>query len=157
MTQTLNSLIVLTNLETLRSVGWHEAGDDPAEKEHLHEHSNQSLADNVTAVAEVATDQAGRFNRGNHAAREEALSAGEPHNLETELERRALSRLAGGIEELLSSQGHPQWILAAPQTILARLERELSRPARGRLARSVAADLTKEPIPRLEKRFLSGR
>lgn len=156
MTQTLNSLILLTNLEKLRTVEWHDAGEHPAEKQHLHEQSRQFFEENTTNISDVVTDQAGRFQRGSRAGQEEALSAGEPHNLETELERRALERLASGIEQVLSAHGHPQWILGAPQTILARLEQRLSRNARERLARTVSGDLTKEPVAKLEKRFLNG-
>jgi len=157
MAQSTNRLIVLANAEHVRSLRWSGPGDDPAEREHLHEHERESLGEkNASSISEVVTDQPGRFKRGNRSDHDEVLSAGEAHNLETELERRALDRVAATVERVLAAQGHPHWILSAPQTMLPRLRDALSQDARRRLDDSVGADLTKEPLAKLERRFLNG-
>ncbi len=82
------------------------------------------------------------------------MSTGEEHNLESEIERQALHRVADAIAGAVSAAGSPRWLLVAPQAILKRLTDALPQSCRELLADSVAADLTKVPVATLEARFL---
>ena len=110
----------------------------------------QELTDKVAnkipdQIADVVTDQLGRFGK----------DSGERHGLETEMDRQYLVNLAQQIDEAVSGAIEDGgWILAAPQTILKQLEAKLSAASRGRLIKTVPGDLTKLPLKELEKRFI---
>ncbi|NIP95266.1 MAG: host attachment protein [Akkermansiaceae bacterium] len=106
--------------------------------------------------SEVVTDQSGRFGQGGMTGEPGGMSYGEQHNLDTELEKKALKRIAAEIGAIVAAEGHCAWVLAAPQPILKRLQEALPRPCREALADTVGADLTKEPIAKLEQRFVRG-
>lgn len=150
----MEKLIVLADLGRIRSLELRTGSDDPQEKDHLVKHTETALDGQPLARSEVVTDQSGRFGQGAGAGGQGGMSHGEQHNLDTELERKALEYLAERIAELLAENQHPSWILAAPQAILPRLQKALPKPCRDSLSESVGANLTKEPHPKLEQRFV---
>ncbi len=150
----MKKLIIAVNLGKVRILKYRAAGEDPIEQEHLVEEPEASSEAHVDTIQEVVTDQAGRFGRGGPAGVQAGMSYGEGHNLALELERGALKELATRIERVLEAEVYPAWLLAAPQSILARLQKELSARARDRLSSTVGADLTREPLAQMEGRFL---
>ena len=151
----MKKLIIAANLGNLRVLKHREAGEDPIEKEHLVEEPGESGKEHVKSIQETVTDQSGRFARGNSVGLATGMSHGEEHNLKSEIERAALKKIATRIECALSAEGHPAWVLAAPKPILPRLEESLSAAARKSLLSTVGADLTRTPLPEMEKRFLA--
>lgn len=151
----MKKLIVIVDLGHIRSICFREAGDDPAEKEHLAEAGRLREHQPPTTRSAVATDQSGRFAQGGPAGGRCGMSYGEEHNLELDLEHRALRDIAARIADIVREEGKPPWILAAPQAILPRLERALPKECRDCLTETVGGDLTKEPLAALEERFLS--
>ncbi len=152
----MEKLIVIANLGRVRPLKFREAGNDPQQKEHLVEEAGTTLEMRPEAIHEVVTDQAGRFGQGGPAGRKDGMSYGEEHNLEAELEKQALQRIAGKIGEIVAAEGYPAWRLVFPQTILPSLLEVLPAAARKTLAETVTGDLTKLPLAELEKRFLGG-
>jgi hypothetical protein len=150
----MKKLIIATNLGRVRVLKFREAGEDPIEQDHLVESPGKSTETGVESVHETVTDQAGRFSRGAAVGFQTGMSHADEHNLELEIERSALKRVANRIERILETEGSPAWILAAPQTILARLKDSLPPSACRNLLAEVGADLTKTPLQDLEKRFL---
>jgi hypothetical protein len=150
----MKKLIIATNLGRVRVLKYRAAGEDPIEEAHLVEQSSESAKVHVSAIHETVTDQAGRFGRGTSVGRETGMSFGEELNLEREMERGALKRIAGRIETILEAEGGPPWVLAAPQTILARLKDNLPARARETMVSSVGADLTQCGLEEMERRFL---
>ena len=150
----MKKIIIAANLGNLRVLKFREAGEDPVEQEHLIEEEGESGKQHVKTIHETVTDQSGRFTRGGAVGMETGMSHGEEHHLKAEIERGALKKIAARIECALSAEGHPAWILAAPQTILARLQEMLTAGARRTLVSCVGADLTRCPLAEMEARFL---
>lgn len=150
----MKKLIIAANLGRVRVLKYRAAGDDPIEEAHLMEQPEKSATQHVRAIHEEVTDQAGRFARGNPVGMQTGMSYGEEHNLEREMERGALKKIAARIERVLDSEGGPHWILAAPQPILDRLSDCLPPRARDTMVSSVGADLTQCGLEEMERRFL---
>ncbi len=150
----MKKLIIAANLGNLRILKYNQAGDDPIEQDHLAEKPGESGKQHVKSMRDTVTDQAGRFTHSGPVGQPSGMSYGEEHNLKAELERSALKKMIERIECALSAEGHPPWILAAPQPILAQMKQSISRDAAKCLLSTVGADLTRMPLPELEKRFL---
>jgi hypothetical protein len=150
----MKKLVIAANLGKVRVLKYRAAGDDPIEQDHLIEEPAESSEEHVETMREAVTDQSGRFGRGAPVGFETGMSYGEEHNLELEMERSALKKLAARIESVLEAEGHPAWILAAPQSILARLKKCLPARARETLSSDVGADLTQCRLQEIEERFL---
>ena len=149
-----DKLLIIADLGSLRVFRFDPAGDDPAERDHLVEVKTNVSGPELQTISDVVTDQAGKFNRGGAAGVVSAMSHFEQHNLESELQRKALESLSTSIATVLKQAGHPPWVLAAPQADRKRIEAALSTHCREKLVESVGADLIKEPVAKLEKRFL---
>lgn len=150
----MKKLIIAANLGKVRVLKVREAGEDPVEHDHLIEAPEKSSEEHVNTIQEEVTDQAGRFGGGAPAGFETGMSYGEEHNLEREIERGALKNIAARIEKVLEAEGHPAWVLAAPQPILARLKEILPAAASRALTSEVGADLTQCRLKEMEARFL---
>ena len=149
----MNKLIIAANLGRVRVLRFREPGDDPIERPHLVEQASESLKQHVDAIHEAVTDQSGRFRQGVGAGVRSGMSFGEEHELKAEIERKAIRQIAGHIDRVLDKAGHPRWLLAAPQPILARLLEVLSKPAVDTLGETVGSDLTNCPLGEMEHRF----
>lgn len=152
----MKKLIVLANLGCIRCVRLRKGGDTPQEKAHLVEMEGGWIDEPVENRGDVVTDQSGRFSRNVPAGTEGGMSYGEDHNLDSELERKALKGIADKITGIVAGEGHPAWTLVAPQVILPRLTESLSADCRGALTESLGADLTGEPLAKLEERFVAA-
>ena len=150
----MKKLIIAANLGNLRVLKYREAGEDPSEQEHLIEEEGESGKQPIKSIHETVTDQSGRFPRGGAVGMQTGMSSGEENHFKAEIERSALKKVAARIECALSAEGHPAWILAAPQAILASLQEMLPPNARKMLLSSVGADLTRCPLSEMEDRFL---
>lgn len=152
--QAMKKLIIVTNLGRIRVLKYRAAGEDPIEENHLIEEPELSSTAHVNTIHEEVTDQAGRFGRGGPAGVQAGMSYGEEHNLEREIQRGALKRIAAGIERILTTENNPPWVLTAPQSILASLKQALPTPALKTLVSETGADLTQCGLQEMEKRFL---
>lgn len=152
----MKELLVIANLGRIRCVKFRQEGEDPIEQEHLMEDATTAVEEHRVTRGEVVTDQSGRFGRSAPAGEGGGMSYGEQHNLNAELERKALQSIAGKIGKLVAEEGNRHWSLAAPQPILRRLEKALPAACRAALVQTIGADLTKESLAKLEKRFGIG-
>jgi hypothetical protein len=150
----MKKFIIAANLGQIRVLQYRAAGEDPIEQEHLVEAPAESGKEHLKSIHETVSDQSGRFGRGTPVGFETGMSYGEEHHLKAEMERGALKKIAARIDSVLTTEGHPSWILAAPKSILTRLEEALTAAARDKLASTVGADLTRCPLREMEERFL---
>jgi len=153
----MKSLIVIANLGQVRVLKLRPAGDDPIQQEHLCEVPSANGKEPPKAIHEVVTDQSGRFAQGNAAGMQTGMSHGEHLQLEAELQRTALQRIATQIAEAVEAEGSPSWMLVAPSPILPALKQALPAHAKNSLGETHAADLTRTPLRELEGRFLARR
>ncbi len=147
---TYDRLLILTDLGMVRVLNFKKAGDDPRDLAHLMELSENELG---APRGAATTDGPGRFNRGSAAGSGEAMSHAET-KLDIEVEKRAISQVANEICEVVANLGCSNFVLAAPQEHLKRLETEMNADCREKLGESLGADLTKASLKELEKRFL---
>ena len=143
-------LLILTDLGTVRVLKYHAGGDDPRDRSHLVELSESELGSPRGAAT---TDQPGKFNRGFAAGTGEAMSHAET-KLDVEVEKRAIAQVAREICGVVADLGCSNFILAAPQEHLKRLEAGMDADCRAKLRESHGADLTNATLKDLEKRFL---
>lgn len=153
----MKSLIVIANLGQVRVLKLRPAGDDPLQQEHLSEVSSGNGKEPPKAIHEVVTDQSGRFGEGNAAGVRTGMSNGEHLKLEAELQRTAMLKIAGQIDEAVAAEGSPPWMLVAPSPILAALKNALAAKTKKALAETYTADLTRTPLREVEGRFLARR
>ncbi|MFD2256497.1 host attachment protein [Luteolibacter algae] len=147
---TYERLLILTDLGTVRVLNFRKAGDDPRERAHLVELSENELGPPRGAIT---TDGPGKFNRGSAAGNGEAMSHAET-KLDVEVEKRAIAQVAKEICDVVAGLGCHSFVLAAPQEHLKRLEAEMNPTCREKLRDSVGADLSNTSLKDLEKRFL---
>jgi hypothetical protein len=143
----MEALIVIANLGRIRPVKYRPAGDDPREKPHIVEMPEDNVEMKVASVSEIVTDQAGRNNQS-------GPNPGQENHLKLEVERDAIERIASRISEIVAAEGNLAWRLVAPPTILPALQDALKPAARKAMAHAEPGDLTRMPLPDLEKRFL---
>jgi hypothetical protein len=151
----METLIIIANLGRVRPVNFRAAGEDPQDQPHLFEDPASTVDMRPQLIHEMVTDQAGRFTQSGPLDRKAGMSYGEELNLETEIQKQALERIAKKIGEIVAAEGSPPWRLVVPQEIMPRLLRNLSAAAHNALARVEPGDLTKLPLAELEKRFLT--
>ena len=153
----MEPFLILADLGNVRVLKYEPAGDDPLKKPHFVEHDDAAAKFHRDAISEVVTDQAGRVTRSGPIDRRQGMSYGEEHHLADELEAHAVRRVAKHIAEVVSAEGMPRWLLAAPRALLRALEEALPAEVRSSLARSECVDLVHLPLGALEQRFLGGR
>jgi hypothetical protein len=147
---TYDRLLILTDLGMVRVLSFKEAGDDPRDRAHLKELSENELG---APRGAATTDGPGRFNRGSAAGDGEAMSHAET-KLDVEVQKRAIAQVAKEIDEVVVKLNCGSFVLAAPQEHLKRLEADMNAACRAKLGESIGADLTKTSLKDLEKRFL---
>ena len=86
-----------------------------------------------THISDEMSDKPGRFD----------VSTGEPHNMKLEKERRGVKQIAEDINDLIAKEAPEAWYLAFPKDTNHQLSDMLDAPAKQKLAKNLAADLTK--------------
>jgi len=148
----MKKLIVIADLGRVKAYEIKEGSLENGGHDHLIEIPEVAEEFDVKSVSQAVTDQAGQFGGGKAPG---GASHAEELGLENEMERKNLNRVAGEIDGILARAGNGAvWKLAAPQAILSRLVDALKPATRENLGEQIGADLTREPRPKLEKRFL---
>lgn len=150
----MKKLIIISDLGRVRALTIREGSEPEGIPDHLVEYPGGNWDGTVQSRGDTVTDQSGRFGRNAQPGMAGGMSIGEEHQLDAELERKNLERVVAHISEVVEKAGCPPTVLAAPQAVLKRVEEGLSPAASRVIVSRVGADLTKEPVPKLEKRFL---
>ena len=88
------------------------------------------------------TDSEGSFCRGEGKAGV-ATGSGEPHNVETEIEKKVTRRIANEINTLVRKENCHNWYLAAAEAINNQIVENLDPEIKTKMKKNVKADLTK--------------
>jgi hypothetical protein len=105
-------------------------------------------------LSESLSDQAGRYRKGVGASEgASSLSDGEQHNIDLERRRRAVKALAQRITLLLDRETLDGCYLAADSRINQPILDEMDRRTRGRIQKTVAANLSKLNPAELAQHF----
>ena len=136
-----HKLIVLADLGRLKA--FRVTRDEMTSKLHVELAEELNLLDGQEKLLEKVTDKAGRFPASGGSNGAGALSAGENHNLQSEIQKRLIKRIGEGINELVKRDNPTMWHFAAAQEINARIQELLCSEVRAKLSKSVGSDLTK--------------
>jgi hypothetical protein len=105
-------------------------------------------------IVDKVTDLSGRFPRGTGASNHTgAMSDGERHNIELELRKRFVRKMAERLNALMRGQEVEQCFLAASREINNSLLGELDTAVRNKIVRNIPADLTKMDKSELLRHF----
>jgi len=135
---TKNTLLVVADLACFKAykIDGSETHSSPRLQlieEYVNPDAHGKLVDKVS-------DLSGRFRRD---ARSGAMSDGERHNIQLESRKRFVRMLAQRLNRLAKENGFDRCFLAASKEINHQLIEELDPQVRAKLAKTVAADLTK--------------
>lgn len=105
-------------------------------------------------MSEKVTDTAGRFGTGG-GKNGSAKGYGEPHNLTSEIEKKAIKLIARDIGSIIEKHGGPKWYLAAEKKINKQILDSLDPQVRAKLEKNLAVNLTKTAKSELLTHFKS--
>jgi len=98
------------------------------------------------------SDSAGRYYVGS-GKKGTGAGFGEPHNIESEAEKRFIAQFAEDIKTLILKEGCEKWYFAADSGINGRIIDKLDSSIRAKLKKNIAANLTKASKSRILGRF----
>lgn len=99
------------------------------------------------------TDQAGRFPSQPDSGSYKGMSIDERLPGQEEHEKRAIDEVARNVEAFLEAHRPATWDFAAPPGVHHAVLERISPAVRQRLRRTLAKDLTKQPVTELREHF----
>jgi hypothetical protein len=93
-------------------------------------------------LSDKLSDSAGRFGTGG-GKNGSAKGYGEPHHLQTEIEKKLIKMIAHDINRLINKENYPRWYLAAVKKINRQIVDRLGSTVRSKLYKNITSDLTK--------------
>lgn len=127
---------------------------NPNESARIEMLESYDIVDTHGRLLEKFTDAEGCFERGAGKSVTQTGS-GEPRNLELEIEKKVIRRIANDINLLVKKEGCEKWYLAAAERINNQIIENLDPSVRAKLAKNVRADLTKIAKSEILKHFES--
>lgn len=103
-------------------------------------------------LSEVVTDRQGRFP-GSGIAGNPSRGAGEHHHLFEEMKKKAVKQLSHDIDGIIKLSVAEKIHVALPKMISSDVVAGLSKSSKGRISKTVNADIVKEPVADLRARF----
>ncbi|GAB4485400.1 MAG: hypothetical protein OHK006_11420 [Thermodesulfovibrionales bacterium] len=103
-------------------------------------------------LSDKVSDSAGRFAQGG-GRNGSAKGYGEPHNIETEMDRKVIRLIAKDINAILTREGKSKWFLAAGEKINSQILDNLDPDVRSRLEKNILSNLTKTDKSELLRHF----
>jgi hypothetical protein len=103
-------------------------------------------------LSDKVTDKAGREGMagGKNGA---AKGYGEPHNMELEMEKKAIRLIARDINTIIKKEGAPKWYLAATKMINSQIIENLESDVKAKLDKNITSNLTKTDKTDIMKHF----
>lgn len=137
-----NTLVVVTDLGGFKAFRVDNDVQFSSPRLELLEQFNNAEAHD--RLVEQVSDLAGRFPRSTGApAGTSAMSGGERHNIELELRKRYVRKMANRLNSLMRDSEIERCFLAASREINRSLLDELDPQVRQKIQKNVPADLTK--------------
>jgi hypothetical protein len=93
-------------------------------------------------LSDKLSDSAGRFGVGG-GKDGSAKGYGEPHNLQTEIEKKLVKMISKDINRLIKKEKYPTWYLAAVKRINRHIVERLEPDIKAKLDKNITSDLTK--------------
>jgi len=145
----MDKIIIVVDLGHFKAYRVSKAPMESAKTELI---ESYDFIDGHGKLRDKLSDGAGRFGagEGKGSARK---GYGEPHNLESETEKRLIRLIANGINRLIEKENCARWYLAAVKKINRQIVGSLAPGVRARLTKNVAADLTKIAKSKILSRF----
>ena len=103
-------------------------------------------------LSDKVSDRQGRFP-GSGEAGTPSRGAGEHHHLFEEMKKKAIKQLAHDIDGIIKHSLAEKIHVALPKIISSDVVAGLSKSSKGRITKTVNADIVKEPVADLRARF----
>lgn len=146
-----NKIVVVTDLGSLKA--YRLANGQPGVSPRLELIEELQLNDAHQKLTDKVSDQGGRFGRGGAGA---GAGVGERHNIELEHRKRLIKQLAEKLGALLRKPGVEGCYLAASKEINHAITEALDPQLRAKVAKNIAADLTKLGKTELLERMVAA-
>ncbi len=104
-------------------------------------------------LKDLLTDREGQFGMGGE--RKEVGGSGEPHNLETEQQKKIIKAIVDDINKIIKKEGFRKWYLVAGKTINNAIQERLDPKVKEALFKNITADHVKTKKADLIKVLLS--
>ena len=103
-------------------------------------------------LSDKVTDKAGRdgLAGGKNGA---PKGYGEPHDMELEMEKKAIKLIARDINTIIKKEGAPKWYLAATKMINSQIIENLESDVKAKLDKNITSNLTKTDKTDIIKHF----
>jgi hypothetical protein len=145
----MNKVIVVVDLGHFKA---YKVSKKPNESERLDLLESYDILDTHGKFISKFTDAEGSFDRGEGEAGI-ATGSGEPHNLERDIEKKVIKRIAGDITKLVAKEGCSKWYLAAGESINNQIVENLGPSIKAKLDKNIKSDLTKTEKSKLMGHF----
>jgi hypothetical protein len=135
----MNKIIIIVDLGHFKA---YRATKAPMESTRIELIKSYDTIDGHGRLGEKLSDNAGRFGMGG-GKDGAAKGYGEPHNLESETERKLVKTIAQDINILIKKEKITKWHLAAVKKINKQIVELLTPAVKKKLDKNITADLTK--------------
>ncbi|MBF0560222.1 MAG: host attachment protein [Nitrospirae bacterium] len=125
---------------------------NPNESARLDLLDSYDIPDTHGKAMEKVTDAEGSFNRGEGKGGT-ATGSGEPHNVDLEIEKKVIKRIASDIGVIVEKEGCSKWHLAAGEAINNQILENLDPTVRTKLHKNIRVNLTNAPKSEILGRF----
>lgn len=136
----MNKVIVVADLGHFKAYG---VSKNPYESPRLELLESYDILDTHGKQMTKFTDAEGRFGERSRGTTVMATGNGEPHNVELEIKKKVIKRIAGDINTLITKDACSRWYLAAAEKINNQIVENLDPSIKAKLRKNIKADLTK--------------
>jgi hypothetical protein len=136
----MKEIIVVTDLGHFKAYG---VSKNPYESPRLELLESLDIPDAHGKFMDKFTDAEGRFEERSRGTTVIATGTGEPHNVELEIKKKVIKRIANNINTLIAKDGCSRWYLAAAEKINNQIVENLDPSIKAKLRKNIKADLTK--------------
>ncbi len=147
----MNRIVIVTDLGHFKS---YRLTRNDMESPRLELIEEYEIVEAHKKLRELLTDKEGQFGMGGE--RKEVGGSGEPHNLETEKQKKIIKAIAEDINNIIKKEKYPKWYLVAGKKINRAIQERLEPKVQEALFKNIVADHVKTKKAELIKVLLEA-
>ncbi len=134
----MNRIVIVTDLGHFKS---YRLTRNDMESPRLELIDEYEIVEAHKKLRELLTDKEGQFGMGGE--RKEVGGSGEPHNLETEKQKKIIKAIAEDINKIVKTEKYPKWYLVAGKNINRAIQERLEPKVKEAMFKNIVADHVK--------------